>query len=371
MLTPADDYPLHQTPEPMAFAGTDRNFYDRFFFNGYHETEDIYFAVALGVYPQLNIMDASVCLFLDGVQYNLRTSKEMNMDRLALQVGPIRVEIAEPLERTIIHIDDNEHGLSGQIEARALHPAIEEPRFIRRNGPRVFMDYTRLTQNVSWSGTLTFKGRTIDMEGFQGSRDRSWGIRPIGKADPQPLAPPMDTQFYWLWMPTNFLDYALFCHTNDDAEGNPWNRRAVLFNMKTRTATHFDDVSLKTNYAPDTRRITSVALQMNDEQGQKIQVNVENTGFLFYMNGLGYTHPEWGHGMHHGALEVAFDEIDGTTAEEALRNGVIHNLHVQALSRVRLTLGGEVHEGRGIIEQFFIGPHKPSGFHDTVDRIMD
>ena len=35
MLTKADDFPLHQTPEPMAFAGTDRNFYDRFFFNGY------------------------------------------------------------------------------------------------------------------------------------------------------------------------------------------------------------------------------------------------------------------------------------------------------------------------------------------------
>ena len=33
MLTPADDYPLHQSPEPIAFAGTDRNFYDRFFFN--------------------------------------------------------------------------------------------------------------------------------------------------------------------------------------------------------------------------------------------------------------------------------------------------------------------------------------------------
>ena len=29
MLTKGDDYPLHQTSEPVAFAGTDRNFYDR------------------------------------------------------------------------------------------------------------------------------------------------------------------------------------------------------------------------------------------------------------------------------------------------------------------------------------------------------
>ena len=30
MLMPTDDYPLHQTVDPIAFAGTDRNFYDRF-----------------------------------------------------------------------------------------------------------------------------------------------------------------------------------------------------------------------------------------------------------------------------------------------------------------------------------------------------
>ncbi|PZU14334.1 MAG: hypothetical protein DI591_12175, partial [Citromicrobium sp.] len=35
MLTKGDDYPVHQTAEPIAFAGTDRNFYDRYFFNGY------------------------------------------------------------------------------------------------------------------------------------------------------------------------------------------------------------------------------------------------------------------------------------------------------------------------------------------------
>ncbi|MFN3334229.1 MAG: hypothetical protein ACK47M_17100, partial [Caldilinea sp.] len=28
MLTKGDDFPLHQTPEPVAYAGTDRNFYD-------------------------------------------------------------------------------------------------------------------------------------------------------------------------------------------------------------------------------------------------------------------------------------------------------------------------------------------------------
>ena len=82
MITQADDYPLHQTADWIAFSGTDRNFYDRFFFNGNHTAEYILFATALGVYLQLNVMDASICLSIDGTQYNLRASKKMNMDRL-------------------------------------------------------------------------------------------------------------------------------------------------------------------------------------------------------------------------------------------------------------------------------------------------
>ena len=46
MLTKADDYPVHQTPEPIAYAGTDRNFYDRFFFNGLSADGSVFFAVA-------------------------------------------------------------------------------------------------------------------------------------------------------------------------------------------------------------------------------------------------------------------------------------------------------------------------------------
>ena len=40
VLSWGDDYPIHQTPEPIAYAGTDRNFYDRYFFNGYAEAGD-------------------------------------------------------------------------------------------------------------------------------------------------------------------------------------------------------------------------------------------------------------------------------------------------------------------------------------------
>ena len=51
VLTPFDDYPIHQTPLPIAHPATgDPNHYDRFWFNGY--TEDYYFAVGHGRVPE-------------------------------------------------------------------------------------------------------------------------------------------------------------------------------------------------------------------------------------------------------------------------------------------------------------------------------
>ena len=47
MLTKADDYPIHQLPIPISEVGSERNFYDRYFINGYNQEGDIFFAVAL------------------------------------------------------------------------------------------------------------------------------------------------------------------------------------------------------------------------------------------------------------------------------------------------------------------------------------
>src|SRR5271157_5400655 len=67
VLSPLDDYPVHQISEPMRHVGTsDRNFYDRYYFNIHgtgevHGTDDELFAViGVGQYPNLSVADAFV-----------------------------------------------------------------------------------------------------------------------------------------------------------------------------------------------------------------------------------------------------------------------------------------------------------------------
>lgn len=176
MLTKGDDYPLHQTSEPIAFAGTDRNFYDRYFFNGYSADGSVFFAAAMGFYPQLGIVDASFCVIAEGVQHNLRASRRSGGERLDLSVGPIAIAIDEPLQKVTLRIAAGDGPLAAELTFTGRHFPIEEPRFIRRNGTRLFMDYTRMTQNGRWSGWLSVDAARTDLgAGWTGTRDRSWG----------------------------------------------------------------------------------------------------------------------------------------------------------------------------------------------------
>src|SRR5258708_4221774 len=97
-LTRGDDYPLHQTPEPIAISQGERNFYDRYFFNGYAAAGDRFFSLAFGIYPQLNIADAAFCVVRDGVQTSLHASRWLGMERMDLEVGPIRLAVEAPLK---------------------------------------------------------------------------------------------------------------------------------------------------------------------------------------------------------------------------------------------------------------------------------
>ena len=137
MLTKGDDYPLHQTPEPIAYVGGNRNFYDRYFFNGYNADGSVFFAFALGVYPYVDVMDGAFSIVIDGQQHNVIASKTMSLERLTTQIGPLALEIETPLEQLRIRCDDAESGIACDLVFTAFIPPHEEPRFVRRTGAQL------------------------------------------------------------------------------------------------------------------------------------------------------------------------------------------------------------------------------------------
>ena len=86
MLTKADDYPIHQTSRPIAYTGSDRNFYDRYFFNGYSRGAETYFALAFGVYPNLDVMDKAVDICPVGAILRKRVGFQVPVGKRAYEI---------------------------------------------------------------------------------------------------------------------------------------------------------------------------------------------------------------------------------------------------------------------------------------------
>ncbi len=354
-LSRGDDYPIHQTPEPVAFSGTDRNFYDRYFFNGYAPDGSTFFAAAFGVYPHLDIVDAHFCIVRDGVQHCLHASRKLGMERMELSCGPIRIEVIEPLQRLRVIVDGE--GIAADLTFTGRAFPIAEPRFTWRFGPRTVMDYTRLTQNGHYEGWIEVDGvRETLPEGSMGTRDRSWGVRPIGAADPQ-FAGKMVPQFFWQWTPINFAQRSAFFHLNAHADGSPWNTRAVVVpdGAGADGAAEFHAPTMATELADGSRWPASGALTIGDEQFRLTPIS------RFQMRGLGYTSPKWGHGLDHGPIEVEREDIDLAAIDPARPD----NLHVQMLVRVE---GPDGEAGMGVFEQLAIGDYAPLGLKGLAGR---
>jgi hypothetical protein len=362
VLTSGDDFPIHQTPEPVAYAGTDRNFYDRYFFNGYAPDGSGFFAVAFGVYPQLDVADAHVSFIRDGIQYSLHASCELGMERMALKVGPIAIEILEPLNRIKVTIDETE-GIAGELIFTGRSAPIEEPRFMHRIGPRAFMDYTRMTQNGHYTGWLSLDGKREDLaKGTCGTRDRSWGIRPVGSKDPQAIPGAPAPSFFWQWTPINLEDGSVFFHINADPSGNAWNTRAAY---AADGALQADIVEGRGLLASGNNSGTrwpdggTIALELSDGP----QTVTLKPLARFQMKGLGYTHPVWNHGLHHGALKVEREEFDLNALDPLSPD----NLHVQVLCKATALSDKGASEGVGVFEQLIIGPYAPMGLNALLD----
>ena len=220
MLSPLDDYPVHQISEPMRHVGTsDRNFYDRYYFNIHgtgdvHGTdEELFCVIGVGQYPNLGVADAFVSVKLGDDHRVVRSSKVLGADRMDASVGPIRVEVRRRgSSRSGSILEPNEWGIELDAVYDGFCEAHLEPRHFDRQFSRVIFDSTRFAQVGGWTGTLKVGDREVELTPDQwwGSRDRSWGIRPVGESE-HPGIRVTDTSFgfFWVYAPVRFDDHAM------------------------------------------------------------------------------------------------------------------------------------------------------------------
>ena len=371
MLTPLDDYLVHQTTETVDRVVTsDRNFYDRYYFNAHTLDGRVFLVVAMGLYPNIGVIDGFATVMIDGkTQYAVRASRELGSDRLNTKVGPIGVEVVEGLRKMRVYCEPNEHGISFDMTFEGATFPCEEPHFFRRVGNRVVMDYTRLTQNGRWTGTLTAAGNTYDVQPGEwwGARDHSWGIRPVGGGEPQSAPPPggAPAGFFWVWTPVQFDQSAIMFTCSEDPDGSRWHAAAELLHAhdKNLPSEKLSVVSHDLKLIPGTRTFDRGSVTMARRDGTLVKMTMEPRTTL-YMAGAGYAYMGgWRHGQYHGPLAVEGETWDLTDPE------VTKKLMGQTETVCDYTVEGidGIGTGHGIIEFLLLGAYQPYGFNAWSD----
>jgi hypothetical protein len=372
VLSKFDDYPIHQTSQPIAQVATgDRNAYDRYWFNGYQDDGEFYFGIGAALYPNLGILDCGFSIVGDGEQHAFHASRRAPTEPTDLQIGPFSIDVLEPMRRIRVIIDDNRTGIAADLTFTARSACVEEGRQITHHGRRLVMDVTRFAQFGKWEGAVRYAGTslTIDAERVYGTKDRSWGVRGVGIADPG-LAPAeaRSPQVFFLWAPLHWKDRCTHYGVFEDGQGNRWHTDGAVLPVYDDPAgiPGAEDPAIEKlaavehdiEYLPGTRRAGRARIALIHSDGTREDIDLEPL-LCYRMKGIGYMHPEWGHGMWKGELAFAgeswkVDEVEPMAVE---------NQHIQQV--VRATSGDKV--GIGVLEQICFGPHARYGFREFLD----
>ena len=354
MVHPLDEHPVHQVPLSMAHVATsDRNAYDRCILHVIDPSGDALLLTGLGVYPNLGVVDGYASLRRGDRQVTVRASDALGDERLDLAVGPLRCEVVDPL-RTLRVVSEHPD-LSFDLTWTAVSPAFEEPLHVMRDGSgRVTLEGCRFAQTGSWDGVVRADGEELRVDGWPGTRDRSWGIRPVG--EPEPAGRPHERHgFWWLWVPLRFDDFTLMTIVQEDVDGFRSMNEAVRVwhDCSRREQLGWPEVEIA--YRSGTRHPERAVLRYRGG----FCVEVETLTAVSLNVGCGYGgDPEWTHGSWRGEGWVESAAYD--LRDDAVRGRTAFSV-VDHAARAT-TSDGDV--GHGIFEHASMGRHDPTGFAD-------
>ncbi|MFI8504398.1 hypothetical protein ACIGFK_38730 [Streptomyces sp. NPDC085524] len=362
-----DEYPIHQAPLSMKHVVSgDRNAYDRCIFHVFDHAGRAVLILGLGVYPNTGVIDAYATLRMGDELLAVRASDALTDDRMNLSVGPLSITVDVPLKQLTLRCaadPEDPDGLSYDLIWTAEFPAVWEPHHTQRRGDRLILEGRRFVQAGNVTGTIRAKGEefTVTPGEWTGTRDRSWGVRPIpGEEGGRAAEEYRPEGFHWLWIPVRFEDRFVMVIVQEDADGYRALNEAVLVHPE-GSGRH--DVQLgwpqtEIRYRPGSRHPESAVVHLTDPARKPLELAVEILNSSPLAVGAGYPPAaDWQHGSWQGRgwTDRRVHDLSDPSAHPMAAFGVTDH-------SARFVLDGQV--GYGIFEHGSFGRHDPSGFAD-------
>jgi hypothetical protein len=288
-LTVLDDYPWHQAAAPMPLPATsDSHFNDGYYWGFF--TAGRFCLFGLRLYPNTNVMDGFGGAVVEGEQRMVRASRALRPHVQALEVGPLRLTILEPMRRQRLELTENPTGIEFDVTITATSPAFFESPDIHHRRGRLINHVLRYTQLCRADGTLSVDGREEAVERWYCDRDHSWGIRssmgpqiPIRGVEPSRG----DPRAIRMWLPFELDDHCAMFSLHEDSDGNRIDFDGRIYRRDGRDV-HLTDVRHAFRYLEGTRRLLGGELTLVTEDGEEHDYEFKVAGDPWSAQGLGY-----------------------------------------------------------------------------------
>ncbi len=334
-LLDADEQLNHQIADTFAtVAESDLAWTEKLWTPSSRKDGSLQIDCGLGRYQNRDVIDAFAGISRGKEQWTIRASRELSLDPLSTQVGPIKYQVLEPLKKIRWTLDKNDIiPLTFDVTFDAIHPCFFEDRHIQRDerGFRIVSNVVRYHQAGVPSGWVEIEGKReiIKPEDWFSYRDHSWGVRLDVGAPPTDLRPARDfgerkfedSKFLLNWSPLLLekpdgtkYEYHFYLQIRGEEvfyfsgyRNNADGRQERI--ARVRPVLRYDD---------DTRRLLGGYLYIDMLNGETNKVDIEVMGESgFYLSTalyLGFDGKK--HGNWRGELNLDGERIEDMTAPE-------------------------------------------------------
>jgi hypothetical protein len=302
----------------MMVDSSDPNWRERYWFSFQDvRNKNLIVSGGFGKYPNKDVMEGCVMAQHGDKQWNLRVSRALLPRSDEIAVGPLSVEIVEPLRTLRFRLEDNPSGVSMDVLWRADMPAMLEGKHFEVNRARVTHDIIRYVQLGRLEGTVRIEDKSFALtrENGWGERDHSWGIRPMAAVPGDP--PVASTEWNFLaFCPIQFEAFALHIYLFEAQAGRPTHLSASLVYKDGR---HDDDgiVSVDHDFewepTASVRTLKGGRMRIAFFSGRAMTIDLTALAPRAYLQGGGYgvDQGRWKSELHleHEVWDLAPDKL--------------------------------------------------------------
>ncbi|MBI4300238.1 MAG: hypothetical protein HY677_03805, partial [Chloroflexi bacterium] len=226
MLTKYDEYPLHQISDTFAAVQSGYQHWNDGHYICFCDMDgEISVVTTLRLYQNNDVMDGFSCVRHEGKQYNLRVSRRLRPAIDDFSVGPMRLEIIEPMKLVRLTVGENDFGVSMDIVCETAAAPYEDPISVSRVDGRLLSERAVYEVVGRLEGHVTVNGKryNVTKDRWYCFRNHSWGFMP-GRGGPRqhaapPLVPPARQQGLRNWVLYLMSDYGGFYQFSEDPKG--------------------------------------------------------------------------------------------------------------------------------------------------------